>query len=69
VIKIVPDISLMSISHLQDYTLPDIDSLAQLGLNLASLDIDDTNVSNDLALLPSLFPELVEVIVSLSQSF
>ena len=40
-------------------------SLAQLGLNLASLDINNTNVSNDLALLPSLLPELVEVVVSL----
>jgi len=32
------------------------DSLAQLGLDLSSLDIDNTNVSDDLALLPSLLP-------------
>jgi hypothetical protein len=40
------------------------DLLAQLGLNLSSLDIHNSDVSNDLSFLSSLLSELVEVIVT-----
>lgn len=44
------------------------DSLAKLALDLACLHVDDTDIADDLALLASLFSELVKVRVALGKA-
>lgn len=45
-----------------------LNSLAKLALDLAILDIENTDVANDLALLESVLADLVKVLVTLGET-